>query len=59
MSNGKAETGRNTDVAATTDEQVIERNANDIPAPADIPTVRPWTADFLLPSISHREPERP
>lgn len=47
------------DSAITTAIKVIERNANDIPAPADIPTVRPWTADFLLPSISHREPERP
>jgi hypothetical protein len=59
MSNDKAETSCNTGVAATTDKQVIERNANDIPAPAVTPTVRPWTADFLLPSISFREPERP
>jgi hypothetical protein len=59
MRNDKAETGCNTDVAATTDKQMIERNANGVPAPAATPTVRPWTSDFLLPSISFREPKRP
>jgi len=59
MGNDKAGTGYNADVAATTDKQVIERKATDVPAPAATPTVRPWTSDFLLPSISFREPERP
>ena len=56
MSNDKIETDLNTDVAATPDKQMIERNGNGVPAPAaETPTVRPWTADFLLPSISvHR-----
>jgi hypothetical protein len=58
MSNDKAETGCNADVAVKSDKQVIERNANDVPAPAATPTVRPWTSDFLLPSISFREPKR-
>jgi hypothetical protein len=59
MSNDNAETGSKTDVAAMTDKQMIEKQAKDIPAPAATPTVRPWTADFLLPSISFREPNRP
>jgi hypothetical protein len=58
MSNDKAEMDRNTDVAATTDK-MTERDANAVPATAEIPTVRPWTSDFLLPSISHREPKHP
>jgi hypothetical protein len=56
MSNDKAEMGRNTGAAAT-DEQVIERDANGVPVPAG--TVRPWTSDFLLPSIRFREPAAP
>jgi len=59
MSNDNAETGCDTDVAATTDKQRVENKVNAVPAPAAPPTVRPWTADFLLPSISFREPERP
>lgn len=58
MSNDKTETGRNTDVAATTGEQRVERNAKGELAPAIAPRVRPWTDDFLLPSISFREPKR-
>ena len=54
MSNDKAEMGRNTGAAATTDKQVIERDANGVPVP-----VRPWTSDFLLPSIRFREPAAP
>ena len=54
MTNDRAETGRNTGAAATTDKQVIERDANGIPVP-----VRPWTSDFLLPSIRFREPAVP
>jgi hypothetical protein len=50
-------TGSNTDVAATADNQNIEREAKEGPVPSSAPTVRPWTADFLLPSISFREPE--
>jgi hypothetical protein len=59
MRNDKAETVCNTDVAAATDKQIIERNANGGPAPAVTSTVRPWTADFLLPSIRFREPSAP
>lgn len=55
MSNHKIETDRNTDVAAMPDNQMSERNGNDVPAPVPPPTVRPWTADFVLPSIDfHR-----
>jgi hypothetical protein len=56
MRNDKAETVCGTDVAAATDKQTIERNANGVPAPAVTPSMRPWTADFLLPSIRFREP---
>jgi hypothetical protein len=55
MSNEKAETGCNSDVAVPTDKQMNERNANEVPA---TPAVLPWTSDFLLPSISFREPKR-
>jgi hypothetical protein len=55
MSNDKIEPDRKTDVAAMPDRQMVERNGNGAPAPAATPTVRPWTEDFLLPSISvHR-----
>jgi hypothetical protein len=57
MSNDKIETDRNTAVAA--DRQMIERTSNSVPAPAATATVRPWTADFLLPSISFHRSERP
>jgi hypothetical protein len=57
MSNDQPDTGSNTDVAATADKQNIERKAKEAPVPASAPPVRPWTADFLLPSISFREPE--
>jgi hypothetical protein len=56
MRNDKAETVCNTNVAAATDKQTIERNANGVPAPARTPNMRPWTADLLLPSIRFREP---
>lgn len=56
MSKHEPETVAKSDAEATTVEQSIERNANEIPAPA-APTVRPWTEDFLLPSISFREPK--
>ena len=58
MSNDRAESDCETDVAVTTDK-MIKRDANDVSAPAATPTVRPWTEDFLLPSISFREPKRP
>jgi hypothetical protein len=57
MSNDRAATGCNTDIAATTDK-MIERKANAVPATVAIPTVRPWTSDFLLPSIRFHEPKR-
>ena len=56
MRNDNAETVSNTNVAAATDKQTTERNANGVPAPAVAPSKRPWTADFLLPSIRFREP---
>jgi hypothetical protein len=59
MSNDNAETGCNTDGVATTDKQTVEKRVDDVPASAATPTVRPWTADFLLPSISFCEPKRP
>jgi hypothetical protein len=55
MSNDKIETDHKTDVAAMPDRQMTERNGNGVPAPVAPPTVRPWTADFVLPSIDfHR-----
>lgn len=56
MSNDNAETRSKTDVAATADQQMIQKQIKDVPATT---TKRPWTADFLLPSISFREPKRP
>jgi hypothetical protein len=56
MSDNKAETVCNTDVAAGTGKQTIEPNANGAPKPAGTPSTRPWTADFVLPSIRFREP---
>jgi hypothetical protein len=58
MSHDRAETSCNTDVAATTDKQMTERNAKGAPASAAKPTVRPWTSKFLLPSIRFRAPKR-
>jgi len=58
MSNATPDTSCNTDVAATTDKQMIERNAKGVPAPAATPKVRPWTSKFLLPSIRFRAPKR-
>jgi hypothetical protein len=57
MRNDKAETVCNTDVDATTDKQTIKRNANGVPASKETSSIRPWTADFLLPSIRFREPQ--
>jgi len=59
MRKDKAETVCNTNVAGTIDKQIIERNTNDVPASEVTSTVRPWTADFLLPSIRFREPSAP
>jgi len=59
MTNDNAKTGRNTGAAATTDKQAIEREANGVPVLAETSTVRPWTSDFLLPSIRFREPAAP
>jgi hypothetical protein len=58
MSNDRAETNCNTDVAATTDKQTVERKAKGVSAPVATPTVRPWTSKFLLPSIRFRAPKR-
>jgi hypothetical protein len=57
MSNDKAKTSGNTEVAATTSKQVIERNANSRAASAVPPAQHPWTAEFDLPSIRFSEPK--
>lgn len=56
MSHDKVETVYNTDVVAINDQQTIERDPNGVPMPVATATMRPWTADFLLPSIRYREP---
>jgi hypothetical protein len=56
MGNDKAETVGDTAVAAATDKRSIERNANGGAAAAVTPGTRPWTSEFLLPSIRFREP---
>jgi hypothetical protein len=58
MSNDKAQTSDNSEVAATTKKQMIERNANSVSAPAAAPAVPPWTAAFDLPSVRFLEPKR-
>ena len=57
MSNDKIDADRNTAVAA--DKQMNKRTGISVPAPAATPTVRPWTADFLLPSISFHRSQHP
>ena len=56
MSNEKVETVYNTEAVAINDQQTIERDPNGVRMPVAISTIRPWTADFLLPSIRYREP---
>ena len=56
MSNDKVETAYNTEVVSINDQQTIERDPNGFPMPVATSTIRPWTADFLLPSIRYREP---
>ena len=56
MSNDKVETAYNTEVVSINDQQTIERDPNGVPMVVATSTVRPWTADFLLPSIRYREP---
>ena len=56
MRNNKGETVCNTEVAATNEKPTIERGGDGVPAAAETSTVRPWTADFLLPSIRFHEP---
>ena len=53
MSNDTAKTSGNSEGAATTSKQRIERNA-----PAAPPVQRPWTAEFDLPSVRFPEPKR-
>jgi hypothetical protein len=55
MSDDNAQTSGNSEVAATTSKQMIERSVKGMPAPAAAPVVPPWTAAFDLPSI--RAPE--
>lgn len=57
MSNDKAEASSNTDVAATIDKQMLERDAKGVPGPATTPEPPPWTAKFDLPSIRFRAPK--
>ena len=54
MSNDKAETSSDTDVAATIGKQMLERDAKGVPGPAPAPEAPPWTAKFHLPSIRFR-----
>jgi len=56
MSNDKVETAYNTEVVSINDQQTIERDPNGVPMPVATSTIRPWTADFLLPSIRYRQP---
>jgi hypothetical protein len=56
MSNDKVERAYNTEVVSINDQQTIERDPNGVPMPVATSTIRPWTADFLLPSIRYREP---
>jgi hypothetical protein len=58
MSNDKAKTSGNTEVTATTSKRIIERNAKGLPAPSAPQALRPWTAEFDLPSITFAEPKR-
>ena len=58
MDNDKSKTSSNSEVAATTSKQMIERNANGVPAPAAAPAPPPWTAEFDLPSIRAPEAKR-
>jgi len=58
MSDDKADTSSTTAVAASTDKPMAEPKTNGMTPSAAPPTLHPWTADFLLPSISFREPER-
>lgn len=56
MSNDEVETAYNTEVVSINDQQTIERDPNGVQMPEATSTIRPWTADFLLPSIRYREP---
>ena len=58
MSNDKAKTSGDTEISATTSEQIIERNAKGLAAPAAPPAQPPWTAEFDLPSVRFPEPKR-
>ena len=59
MRKNEAETVCNTNIAAANEKHTIEPGGNGVPAPAGTATVRPWTSDFLLPSIRFREPSAP
>jgi hypothetical protein len=56
MTNDKAEKHHNTDVEAISDKQMTEADTKGAPRPPGTSPVRPWTADFLLPSIRFRQP---
>lgn len=58
MSNDESKTSGNSDVPATINKQIIERNAKGVPAPAAAPALRPWTAEFDLPSVRFPEAKR-
>jgi len=57
MSKDKVKTAYNTEVLAIGDQQSVGREPSGVPAATSTP--RPWTADFLLPSIRYREPSAP
>ncbi|HEY6924033.1 MAG TPA: hypothetical protein VI653_11220 [Steroidobacteraceae bacterium] len=56
MSNAKVDTAQNTEVVAINAQQTIEQDPNGVQMPVATSSIRPWTADFLLPSIRYREP---
>jgi hypothetical protein len=58
MDKDKIEMGGDTHVAEKIDGQLIEPKANQVVAPPAGAAERPWTEDFLLPSISFREPKQ-
>jgi hypothetical protein len=58
MSNDQANPSGNSELAAMSSKQTIERNVKDVPAPAAAPALPPWTAEFDLPSVRAPEPKR-
>jgi hypothetical protein len=58
MSSTNTETNGTPALEAPTDKQQLnERNAKNGAAPPLAPRVRPWTSEFLLPSVRFKEPK--